>query len=93
MARRDAAELAARLGREAEAVCRHHLPAGRRVGRCWVVGDVRNSPGRSMFVRLAGPERGRGAEGKWSEHVAATVMLRRLGNIMAAHGGGFRDAP
>ena len=25
-----------------------------RVGRYWLVGDVRNTPGRSMFVRLKG---------------------------------------
>ncbi len=71
-----AAELAHRLAREAEAVCRHYLSNGRRQGRYWLVGDVRNSPGRSLFVRLTGPETGRGAAGKWTEHVAAKVMLR-----------------
>ena len=49
---RDAAELAHRLAREAEAVCRHYLSNGRREGRYWLVGDVHNTPGRSMFVRL-----------------------------------------
>ena len=49
---RDASELAHRLAREAEAVCRHYLSNGRREGRYWLVGDVRNTPGRSMFVRL-----------------------------------------
>ena len=51
---RDASELARRLAREAEAVCRHYLSNGRRQGRYWTVGDVRNTPGRSMFVRLSG---------------------------------------
>jgi hypothetical protein len=46
------AELAHRLAREAEAVCRHYLSNGRRVGNYWQVGDVRNTTGRSMFVRL-----------------------------------------
>ena len=55
---RDASELAHRLAREAEAVCRHYLSNGRREGRYWLVGDVRNTPGRSMFVRLKGPEAG-----------------------------------
>jgi len=50
---RDASELAHRLAREAEAVCRHYLSNGRREGRYWLVGDARNTPGRSMFVRLA----------------------------------------
>ena len=53
---RDASELARRLARDAEAVCRHYLSNGRRQGRYWTVGDVRNTPGRSMFVRLSGPE-------------------------------------
>ena len=49
---RDASDLAHRLAREAEAVCRHYLSNGRREGNYWLVGDVRNTPGRSMFVRL-----------------------------------------
>ncbi len=73
---RTASELARRLAREAEAVCRHFLSNGRREGRYWLVGDARNTRGRSMFVRLKGPESGRGAAGKWTEHVAAKVMLR-----------------
>ena len=71
-----AAELAQRLALEAEAVCRHYLCNGRREGRYWLVGDVANTPGRSLFVRLKGPNSGRGAAGKWTEHVAARVMLR-----------------
>lgn len=67
MPRRDASELAIRLGSEAEAVCRHYLSSGHRAGRYWLVGDVRNSPGRSMFVRLTGPEFGKGAAGKWTD--------------------------
>lgn len=75
MARLDAGELAIRLGRRAEAVCRHYLSSGHREGRYWLVGDVRNSPGRSMFVRLKGPDTGRGAAGKWTDYVAPRVML------------------
>ncbi len=67
MPRHDASELAIRLGREAEAVCRHYLSSGHRAGRYWLVGDVQNNPGRSMFVRLTGPEVGKGAVGKWSD--------------------------
>ena len=62
-----AAELAHRLAREAEAVCRHYLSNGRRQGRYWLVGDVQNTPGRSLFVRLTGPDAGRGAAGKWTD--------------------------
>lgn len=67
MARKGASELAERLGRQAEAVCRHYLSAGRREGRYWLVGDARNTPGRSMFVRLTGPDSGKGAAGKWTD--------------------------
>jgi hypothetical protein len=65
--REDAAALARRLARNAEAVCRHYLSNGRREGRWWTVGDVANTPGRSLFVRLYGPEAGRGAAGKWTD--------------------------
>src|SRR6202158_4688597 len=64
---RDASELARRLARDAEAVCRHYLSNGRRRGRYWTGGDVRNPPGRSMFVRLSGPESGHGAAGRWTD--------------------------
>ncbi|WP_370675226.1 toprim domain-containing protein [Pleomorphomonas sp. PLEO] len=58
-------DLARRLADHAEAVCRHYLDAGRRQGNYWQVGDVRNSPGRSMFVRLRdGPK---GPAGKWTD--------------------------
>jgi len=72
----NASELARRMARQAEAVCRHYLSNGRREGRYWLVGDAHNTPGRSMFVRLKGADSGKGAAGKWTEHVAAKVMLR-----------------
>lgn len=67
MPRHSASELAIRLGREAEAVCRHYLSSGQRAGRYWLVGDVQNNPGRSLFVRLTGRETGKGAAGKWTD--------------------------
>ncbi len=68
---RDASELARRLARNAEAVCRHYLSKGRRQGRYWTVGDVRNTPGRSMFVRLSGPDAGPRAAGRWTDAASA----------------------
>jgi Toprim domain-containing protein len=65
-----AAELARRLARDAEAVCRHYLSNGRRSGHYWVVGDVMNTPGRSLYVRLQGPDYGPGAAGKWTDAAA-----------------------
>jgi hypothetical protein len=64
---RNAVELAHRLAREAEAVCRHYLSNGRRVGNYWQVGDVRNTTGRSMFVRLKGVDTGGRRAGKWTD--------------------------
>src|ERR1700687_5675041 len=60
-----ASDLARRLARNAEAVCRHYLSNGHREGRYWLVGNVANTPGRSLFVRLSGPDSGPGAAGKW----------------------------
>ena len=71
-----AAHLARCLARDAEVVCRHYLSNGRRRGRYWIVGDVANTPGRSLYVRLTGPDSGKGAAGKWTEYVAPRVMLR-----------------
>ena len=55
------------LAESAESVCRHYLPAGRRDGSYWIVGDLQNNPGRSLFVRLAGPASGPGAAGKFTD--------------------------
>jgi hypothetical protein len=77
---RDASELASRLAREAEAVCRHYLSNGKREGRYWLVGDVQNTPGRSLFVRLF--ESPKGPAGKWTEYVAPRVMLRICGWVL-----------
>src|SRR3984957_8419219 len=64
---RSIADLARHLAQHAEAVCRCYLPNGRRQGRYWLVGDVDNAPGRSLYVRLLGPDTGKGAAGKWTD--------------------------
>ena len=58
-------ELARRLAERAEAVCRRYLSSGQRQGRYWSVGDVRNTPGCSMFVRLT--DSSKGPAGKWRD--------------------------
>ena len=60
-----ASDLARRLAVQAETVCRHYLSSGRREGRYWLVGDVRNTPGRSMYVRLK--DSPKGVAGKWTD--------------------------
>jgi hypothetical protein len=83
------ADLARRLADDAEAVCQHYLSNGRRQGRYWIVGDLANNPGRSLYVRLHGPDAGKGAAGQWAD--AATAQhgdlldlirgARRLGTM------------
>jgi hypothetical protein len=80
---RDASDLARRLAKNAEAVCRHYLPEGRRQGRYWLIGDVEGTPGRSLFVRLTGPDAGEGAAGKWTD--AATGEHGDLLDLIAAN--------
>lgn len=58
-----AVDLSELLAQNAQEVCRHYLPAGRREGRYWMVGDVAGTPGRSLYVRLFETERG--AIGNW----------------------------
>lgn len=53
------------LAEQVEAVCKHYLSNGRRCGNYWIVGDVNNNAGRSLYVRLKGPLSGKGARGKW----------------------------
>lgn len=76
-----APEIARRLADHAESVCRHFLSKGHREGRYWLVGDARNTPGRSLYVRLAASPDGRGAAGKWTD--AATGDHGDLLDIIA----------
>ena len=80
-----AADLAQRLAQNAENVCRHYLSNGRRQGGYWLVGDVANQPGRSLFVRLKGPDHGKGAAGKWTD--AATGEHGDLLDLIALNRG------
>jgi hypothetical protein len=85
-----ASDLARRLAEHAETVCRQYLSNGRRAGRYWIVGDVRNTPGRSMFVRLKGPASGKGAAGKWTdaatgEHGDLLDIIRETCSLVDFH--------
>ena len=63
----DVSDLAQRLAQNVEAVCRTYLSNGHRAGGYWLVGDAENNPGSSLFVRLEGPDSGKGAAGKWTD--------------------------
>lgn len=72
--RRDAFEWACRLAREAEAVCRHSRSDGKRERCDWLLGDVHNRPGRSLFGWRR--ESHRGPAGKRSQHGVRRMMVR-----------------
>ena len=84
-------DLARRLAARAEVVCRHYLSNGRRSGNYWLVGDVNNTPGRSLFVRLAGPSSGKGVAGKWTDS-ATGQHGDLLDVIQLSRGLAFSDA-
>ena len=78
-----ATQIAHRLGRNAEAVCRHYLSQGYREGRYWLVGNAQNVAGRSLYVRLVDMEKG--PAGKWTD--AATGEHGDLLDIIALNQG------
>ena len=84
-------DLTRRLAERAEMVCRHYLSNGRRSGNYWLVGDVNNTPGRSMFVRLTGPQSGKGVAGKWTDS-ATGQHGDLLDVIQLSRGLAFSDA-
>ena len=87
-----AGALSQALAERAEAVCRRYLSAGQRSGHYWTVGDVDNSPGRSLYVRLTGPTSGKAAAGRWCD--AATGQHGDLLDLIALNQGHprLRDA-
>ena len=52
-----ASDIAAQLASQAEDLCRHLLPAGRREGREWRCGSVQGEPGKSLNVHLPAERR------------------------------------
>ena len=61
-----ATTIARDLAAQAERLCRQYLSNGRREGNYWLVGDLRNTPGRSLYVRLRASPDG-GQAGKWTD--------------------------
>ncbi len=55
------------LAGQAERVCRRYLSNGQREGNYWLVGDLRNKRGRSLYVRLQDRIDGTGSAGKWTD--------------------------
>ena len=80
-----ARNLSRSLAENVEAVCKYYLFNGRRSGSYWIVGDVNNHAGRSLYVRLKGPLSGKGARGKWID--GATGEHGDLLDLIAAREG------
>ena len=87
--RQGAGELAHCLAQNAEAVCRHYLSNGRRSGGYWHVGDVANTPGQSLYVRLSGARAGKWCDAATAQHgdlldlIAASCKLASLKQALA----------
>jgi hypothetical protein len=58
-------ELADALAVRVEELCTQLLPAGRRIGTQWVIGNVFGDAGDSLYVELTGPK-----QGLWYDHAA-----------------------
>ena len=79
-----ASETATLLGQQAEAVCQHYLSNGHRAGNYWIVGNIHNEKGSSMYVRLRGAPSGARAAGKWAD--AATGQYGDLLDLIHLQG-------
>jgi hypothetical protein len=86
------ADLVDDLARNAEAVCRHYLSNGRRQGGYWCVGDLGNTPGRSLYVRLKASAKGpagkftdaeSGEHGDLLDVIRETSGLRSFPDVVA----------
>jgi hypothetical protein len=81
-----ASELADHLARDVEAVCRHYLSAGLRAGNYWIVGDLANSKGRSLYVHLTGPRAGKWTDAATGQHGDLLDLVRETCGLVH-----FRD--
>lgn len=81
-----ASDLADRLAQDAETVCRYYLSAGRRAGNYWVVGDVANNKGKSLYVHLSGPRKGKWADAATAQYGDLLDLVRETCGLVD-----FRD--
>jgi hypothetical protein len=81
-----ASDLAGRLAQHAEAVCRQYLSAGVRAGNYWIVGNVANNKGRSLYVHLTGPRTGKWTDAATGQHGDLLDLVRETCGLVD-----FRD--
>ncbi len=84
-----ASEIKSRLASQAEIVCRHLVPHGKRIGRQWKCGDVHGAEGDSTIIELDGSR-----AGIWADFAGDATSER--GDLLdlwqAAKQIGFREA-
>lgn len=83
-----ASDVAAMLGRRADALCQALLSAGRRNGGYWTVGGVDNLPGKSMWVHLTGPRAGNWQDagtGEFGDAMDLIAACLYRGDLKAAY--------
>jgi hypothetical protein len=83
------ADVARSLATHAEEVCRHYLFNGCRTGQYWHVGDVLNTPGRSLYVHLSGSRLGKwrdAATGEYGDLLDLIALNLRLSPLKAVLG-------
>ena len=76
-----ACEISAALSAQIEAVVRHLLPNGRRVGQEWRVGGTDGEAGKSMGVHMSGEKAGvwlDGAPGETGDAIGLWMACRRV---------------
>lgn len=79
----NAAEIKQRLSAQAEAVCRHLLPNGKRTGHEWCAGSVGGEPGGSLKVHLDGPRAGLWADFADGSQKGDLISLWMATRVMA----------
>ena len=84
-------EIRDRLADRAEEVCREYLPLGKRNGNYWSIGNVEGDPGKSMYVHLAGTDRGHWKDGATGEHGDLLDVIRRSRGLPDL-GGAMKEA-
>ncbi len=83
-------EIVDQLAGNAEALCQHLLPSGRRHGPEWRVGSTRGEPGKSLGVHLTGAKAGiwsdfaDGSGGDLLDLIQASLKINKAGAVMWA---------
>lgn len=88
----DAADVSARLAARMDTLAAQLLPAGRRKGNYWSVGGVDNSPGKSLFVHVAGGKAGKwqdAATGEFGDALDLVAACQCRGDLKAAYAWGL----